>query len=382
MLKFVTIIGARPQFIKAAAISRVFRNKGNDRAREILVHTGQHYDENMSKVFFDQMEIPAPDYNLEVGSGTHGHQTGKMIMEIEAVLLKEKPDMVIVYGDTNSTLSGAVAAAKLHIPVAHIEAGLRSFNKKMPEEINRIVADHASTLLFTPTRTGLDNLLKEGFPEKAEPPYSANNPKIYHCGDVMYDNTLYFSNIAEETCTTFNDIKVNKGNYVLCTIHRDSNTDVPGRLNTLISSLNRISLEFNIPVVLPLHPRTRKMIQQHLHSDIVEEVSDNANLVFTDPVSYLDMLLLEKYARIIVTDSGGVQKESYFFQKPCIVLRKESEWRELLDAGTAMLADADGERIMTAFKLFYDNPPEKFPAIFGDGRAAEFIYGKAISLFT
>ena len=379
MLKFVTIIGARPQFIKAAALSRSIRDKGGEVAREILLHTGQHYDDNMSKVFFDQMEIPAPEYNLEAGSGNHGKQTGVMLMKIEEVLLKEKPDMVVVYGDTNSTLAGGLAASKLHIPVAHVEAGLRSFNKSMPEEINRVLTDHVSTLLFSPTLTGFANLMREGFAEDASPPYSPDNPKVYHCGDIMYDNALYFGSKAEKHSGVLSGLGLEKDAYVLCTIHRDSNTDIPERLNSLFRSLDRISREHALPVVLPLHPRTRKMMDIHLDRKLQEEVGSNPLFRLTGPLPYLDMLMLEKSSSIIITDSGGVQKESYFFRKPCIVLRKESEWKELLDAGTAVLADADEQWILGAFKHFREHPPQEFPRVFGDGQASHFILEQMIN---
>lgn len=379
MFKFVTIIGARPQFIKAAAMSRVFRMNGPEVAREILVHTGQHYDDNMSEIFFRQMEIPAPDHHLEVGSASHGVQTGQMIMKIEKVLQDEKPDMVIVYGDTNSTLAGAVAASKMHIPVAHIEAGLRSFNKSMPEEINRILADHVSTLLFSPTRTGYENLINEGFRENNAPPYSPDNPKIYHCGDVMYDNTMYFGEKAEQFSEILTRLQLEKNHFVLCTIHRDSNTDVPERLNSLFRSLDRLSRDHDMPVVLPLHPRTRKMLDLLLDKSLLRAIHQNHLLKLTDPLSFFDMLLLEKWSKMVITDSGGVQKESYFFKKPCIVLRQESEWKELLDAGTTLLADADEHRILRAFDHFLHYPPTRFPAVFGDGKASEFIFNEMVA---
>ena len=378
MLKFVTIVGARPQFIKAAAISRVFKNESARRAGEVMVNTGQHYDDYMSKVFFEELEIPEPHYSLEVGSGTHGNQTGQMIMKIEEVLDKERPDMVIVYGDTNSTLAGALAAAKMNIPVAHVEAGLRSFNKSMPEEINRILTDNISTLLFCPTGTSFENLVKEGFPAYAKPPYSVDNPKVFRCGDVMYDNALYFAKKAENISGTYDKLKLSEKGYVLCTIHRDNNTDNPGRLNALFESLNNISSESKIRIVLPLHPRAGKMISHHLDQALWEDVRKNKYFILTGPISYLDMLVMEKHSIMIMTDSGGVQKEAYFFNKPCVVLRKESEWKELLDAGTTLLADTDEHRIHNAFRNFMENAPTVFPPIFGDGKAAEFIFDEMI----
>ncbi|MGZ4091254.1 MAG: UDP-N-acetyl glucosamine 2-epimerase, partial [Bacteroidia bacterium] len=237
MIKIVTIIGARPQIIKAAALSRAIKNKFSDKIKEIIVHTGQHYDANMSQVFFDELNIPQPDYNLNVGSGSHGKQTAAMIIGIEEILLKENPNAIVLYGDTNSTLAGGIAASKIHVPVIHIEAGLRSHSKAMPEEVNRIMCDHVSTLLFSPTKTGFDNLVREGFNAGAKAPYSADNPKIYHCGDVMYDNSLHFSNVAESKTDILAKLKLQKNKFILATIHRNNNTDEPERLNALFKSL-------------------------------------------------------------------------------------------------------------------------------------------------
>ena len=378
-IKIATIVGARPQFIKAAAISRVFTNDYTGKVDEIIIHTGQHYDDNMSKVFFDEMEIPQPRYHLEVGSGMHGHMTGEIIRKTEEVLLQEKPEMVIVYGDTNTTLGGAIAASKIHIPVAHIEAGLRSFNKSMPEEINRILCDHVSTLLFSPTETGLKNLIKEGFRTDSTPPYSADNPNIYHCGDVMYDNSLYFAGKAEKNSAVLKDLGLENREYALCTIHRDSNTDQPERLIAILSALDRITREFHLPIVLPVHPRTSKMIAALPDQDLVQKLHQNSLFIRTAPVGYLDMLLLEKNSRVILTDSGGVQKESYFFKKPCIVLRAETEWKELVEHGAARLADANSEKIMEIFRYYYQNPPQNFPTLYGNGESAKFICSEIIS---
>lgn len=382
MTKFriATIVGARPQFIKAAAISRAFKSYYSGKVDEIIVHSGQHYDDNMSKVFFDEMEIPLPGYHLEVGSGTHGYMTGEIIRKTEEVLLKEKPDMVIVYGDTNTTLGGAIAASKLHIPVAHIEAGLRSFNKSMPEEINRILCDHVSTLLFSPTENGIMNLLREGFRVECNPPYSSDNPKIYHCGDVMYDNALYFAGKAEKSSPVLKDLGIENREFALCTIHRDSNTDLPERLSSILSALDRITHDFNLPVVLPVHPRTAKMIAALPDQDLVKKLQQNTLFIRTEPVGYLDMLLLEKKSRIILTDSGGVQKESYFFQKPCIVLRPETEWKELVENKAAVLTNSDEKSILAAFDHFYTDPPKHFPSLYGDGAASKFICSEIIKL--
>lgn len=373
MIKILTIIGARPQIIKAAALSRAIRNNFSDKITEIIIHTGQHYDENMSKVFFDELTIPQPEYNLNVGSGSHGKQTASMIEGIEEIILKEKPNYLVVYGDTNSTLAGAIAASKINLPIVHIEAGLRSFNKLMPEEINRIVCDHVSTLLFSPTKAGYDNLLREGFKENNTPPYHINNPKIHHCGDIMFDNSLYFSAIAEEKTSIIKDLQLEANNFVLATIHRNNNTDEPQRLNVLMNAIQRISTESNLKVILPLHPRTSKMLAQNLSPETFVALKTNPLIKIISPVSFLEMIALEKNAQLIITDSGGVQKEAFFFKKPCIILRSETEWIELVKCGTAIIADADEQKIMEAFFYFKDKKELTYPAIFGDGKAAEFI---------
>ena len=271
-MKIVTIIGARPQIIKAAALSRAIKTHYHQKITEIIVHTGQHYDENMSQVFFDELGIPAPNYNLNVGSGSHGKQTASMITGIEEILVKEKPNAIVLYGDTNSTLAGAIAASKIHVPVVHIEAGLRSYNKAMPEEVNRIMCDHVSTLLFSPTINGYNNLLKEGFKKDNVSPYSANNPKIYHSGDVMYDNSMFFSKMAETKTTVLSQNNLKSGNFILATIHRNNNTDEPPRLNALFRSLNDISEKNGLDVVLPLHPRTAKLLETNLDPSLLKQV--------------------------------------------------------------------------------------------------------------
>ncbi|MGI8891895.1 MAG: non-hydrolyzing UDP-N-acetylglucosamine 2-epimerase, partial [Bacteroidia bacterium] len=321
MIKIVTIVGARPQIIKAAAVSRAFKNNHLQEVREIIVHTGQHYDFNMSEVFFKELGIPQPDHNLNVGSGRHGLQTAAMIDGIEEILVNEKPHCLILYGDTNSTLAGAIAASKMHIPVAHIEAGLRSFNKKMPEEINRIVCDHVSTMLFTPTITGLENLKKEGFKINNDGPFHIDNPKIYHCGDVMYDNSVYFSKIADQKIDILNTLEVEKNNFVLATIHRDTNTDDPERLTSLFEAMMQIAEKYKLKIIVPLHPRASKLLQSHLPENLFLKISKDNYIKLIPPVSFLEMIALEKNARFIMTDSGGVQKEAYFFKKPVIILR-------------------------------------------------------------
>ena len=366
-MKIVTIIGARPQIIKAAALSRAIKNNYADRIHEVIVHTGQHYDDNMSQVFFDELGIPRPDYNLHVGSASHGVQTAKMMEGIEDILLAEKPDFIVLYGDTNSPLAGAVAASKIHVPIAHIEAGLRSFNKSMPEEINRIVCDHCSTLLFTPTLAGLNNLQREGFPMDNDGPYTIDNPKVYHCGDIMYDNSLHFSSIADRKTDILQRLGLTRKTFVLATLHRDGNTDDPDRLNAILEAFTELAKETT--VVFPMHPRTRKHAVD-FHPD---------NVIVTEPLSFLEMVQLEKQAQLILTDSGGVQKESYFFKKPCVIMRPETEWVEIVKAGAATLADADKDSILQASRQYLQHPPVDFPEIFGDGHAATFMLEKMIT---
>jgi len=372
MIKLLAVMGARPQIIKAAALSRAIRNRFAMEIKEVILHTGQHYDDNMSKVFFDELEIPHPDYNLGIGSGRHGAQTAAMISGIEEVLLKEKPDFIILYGDTNSTLAGAVAASKIHIPVVHIEAGLRSFNKSMPEELNRIVCDHCSTYLFTPTLTGYDNLVNEGF-HPAGPPYTIDNPGIFRYGDIMYDNTLHFAEIAERKSTIMQTLKVGAGGFILATVHRDYNTDNADSLIGILQAFNTITSKHNTEIVFPVHPRTLKNINSLAANEHVAAFLNNKQVKKTEPVSFLDMILLEKNASVIMTDSGGVQKEAYFFNKPCIILRPETEWVEVLETGKAILTGSSYDKIVAAFKELNVSEPEVFPSIFGDGKTAEMI---------
>lgn len=369
MIKILNIIGARPQIIKAAAISREIKNNFLAQIKEVVVHTGQHYDHNMSGVFMEELAIPESDYNLEIGSGSHGQQTAKMIDSIEDVIIKEDPDWVLVYGDTNSTLAAAIAASKLHISIAHIEAGLRSHNKQMPEEINRIVCDHVSTLLFSPTLTGINNLMKEGFKIETNKPYSMDDPGIFHCGDIMYDNTLFFNKIAERKSTVLVDNGIIADKYILCTFHRPSNTDSETNLKHIVDSLLTISENENLTIVIPLHPRTKAfLIKYGLHNGL----GASRTIKILPPASFLDITLLESSAKYVITDSGGVQKEAYFFKKPCLILRKETEWTEIIDNKAAILSDPFDSKIVIDFEKL-KNTVSLFPTIFGDGYAANFI---------
>lgn len=353
-MKVVSVVGARPQFVKAGIVSRKLRENG---VREILVHTGQHYDFNMSDVFFKELKIPQPDYYLGIGSAEHGEQTGKMLIEIEKVLIKEKPDIVIVYGDTNSTLAGALAATKIHIPVAHVEAGLRSYNKKMPEEINRVLTDHISTYLFCPTQTAVDNLKKEGIKDG-----------IYNVGDVMYDVALEVIDKIDEK-SVLEKFMLKPKEFVLVTIHRAENTDNIKNFMEIWEALNKIASD-GIKLFFPVHPRTKKVIQN------LNLTPSSNNLILNEPISYFEMVALEKNASVIITDSGGVQKEGYFFGTPCVVVREETEWVELVEIGFNILTDK--EKIVYVIKDFlssnvFGNKHDFKKNIFGNGDSADII---------
>ena len=376
MKKIITVIGARPQIIKAAAISRAIKNNFSDKILEVIVHTGQHYDENMSQIFFEELEIPFPNFNLNVGSGSHGEQTAKMLEGLENIYVQEKPDAVIVYGDTNSTIAGALAAAKIHIPVIHIEAGLRSFNKAMPEEINRIACDHMSTLLFTPTEIGQRNLLNEGIKNDKKEVASIDNPKIYLCGDIMYDNSLYFSAMSEQKSEILKELEITTDEFILCTIHRDTNTDDTANLNAIFRALLRIQKTSNLKIVLPLHPRTKEKLNSHLDENLLTELNQNKNFKIIPPLGFLDIISLEKNARLIITDSGGLQKEAFFFQKPCVILREQTEWIEIVENGNAVIAGANELKIISSVETLFKRTDFTYPNLYGDGNASNFICKK------
>ena len=357
-MKIVTIVGARPQFIKAAMVSRAIleHNKNNSpKIKELLLHTGQHYDKNMSDIFFSGMGIPQPTWQLNCGSGTHGKMTGQMVIEIEQILIDTLPDYVLVYGDTNSTLAGALAASKLNIPIAHIEAGLRSFNKQMPEEINRILTDHMSSLLFCPTLTAVQNLHNEGIEED-----------VYHVGDVMYDAALSFGSIAESKSTILSDLNIESEEFILCTVHRAENTDNVERIKQIIIALDAIGVESR-PIVLPLHPRTRKSLEK---LNLFQVLETHPGIIITEPLSFLDMVMLEKHALTILTDSGGVQKEAYFHKTPCVTLRDETEWVETVKAGWNQIA---GYKAASIIYCLNNAPKQKKIDEYGTGRAANTI---------
>lgn len=378
MIKILTIVGARPQIIKASAISRAISGHFQDKIQELIIHTGQHYDDNMSEIFFQEMGIPKPSVNLQVGSSSHAVQTAQIMEGIEQIILKEKPQGVLIYGDTNSTLAAALAASKIHIPVIHVEAGLRSFNKSMPEEINRIMSDHVSTLLFCPTKTAIDNLSKEGIHLNIPETASIDHPGVYHCGDIMYDNSLYFSEVSAKKSRILEELKIHTEQYILITIHRNSNTDEAEKLTAIFEALLSVQQESKLTLVLPLHPRTQKMMSQLLSEELRKRIADNADVKIIPPAGFLDIIALEKNAKLIITDSGGLQKEAFFFRKACVILRPETEWVEIVENGNALLADADYNRILEASRQLLHKTDFTYPELFGDGKAAEFIVGKMI----
>lgn len=386
MIKIVSVVGARPQFVKMAAICKDIESHNRrvdaDPIEHVVIHTGQHYDIQMSDVFFDELGIPEPEHNLEVGSGTHAAQTGSMLQRTERVLMEERPDIALVYGDTNSTLAGALAAAKLHIPVAHVEAGLRSYRKHMPEEVNRVATDHLSTVLFCPSERAIENLQHEGFVKAfgngrrvttedirglSPVEYSVDRPLTVNVGDVMFDSVLHLLSVAEGRSDVIDRLSLKKGRYYLTTVHRAENTDRPENLRGIIRALNCLA-DRRTDVLFPIHPRTKKALSA------LEAEKIHSNVEVIDPVSYLDMLVLEQNASMILTDSGGVQKEAFFLQVPCVTLREETEWMETVDAGWNILAGADPERILKAIdELAGIELERQLPRIYGDGKAADYI---------
>ncbi len=347
-MKVLSIVGARPQFIKAFVVSKELR-KNHD---EVLVHTGQHYDENLSKIFFEELNIPKPEYNLGIGSGTHGYQTAEMIRGIEEIAYEEEPDFIILYGDTNSTLAGAIVGSKLDAMVAHVEAGLRSYNRDMPEEVNRVLTDHASDLLFAPSETAAKNLGEEGITEG-----------VHVVGDVMYDAILWAKEIASEQSEILDEFDLKENEFILSTVHREGNTDDRNKLEQIMKGLYEASL----PVILPIHPRTEKRLKEF---DMYENVTDNIRVV--EPVGYIDFVRLLDTAKVVATDSGGIQKEAFFLDTPCVTLRKETEWVETVECGWNELVGAKASEITEAIDREWELPSKKTTP-YGDGKAAEKI---------
>lgn len=348
-MKIITVVGARPQFIKAAVVSHAFSEQQN--LHEVIVHTGQHYDANMSDIFFDDLNIPKPDYNLGIGGGSHGQNTGRMIEAIESALIKEMPDKVLVYGDTDSTLAATLAAVKMHIPIMHVEAGLRSFNKSMPEEINRILTDHASDILFTPTLTAVRNLANEGIV----------GDRVLNVGDVMYDAAIYYGKKVNNSSGILSKYKLTEKGYILATLHRQESVDDFKRLSNIIAGFSKSEL----PIVMPIHPRSKKRLDEF-------QIEIPRSLKLIEPLGYLDMALLEMNAALIATDSGGVQKEAYFYKVPCVTLREETEWTELVGAGWNKLVGANPGLIEEALNSTPQIPDNWMP-LYGDGNAANLI---------
>ncbi len=381
MIKIVTIIGARPQFIKAAAISRAISNDFEKEIQEIIVHTGQHYDKKMSSVFFDELNIPKEKYNLQIGSGSHAVQTANMLIEIEKVVVKENPDAILLYGDTNSTLAACLVGIKLHKHIIHVEAGVRSYNKEFPEEVNRLICDNMSSLLFVPSDAGMESLKEEGFKvDGTEGIINASNPKVLRCGDIMYDNTLFFMEHEKVKNTPlFDTYSLPKENYILATMHRPSNVDQLATIEEILKGFNQIVEEHNQSIILPLHPRTKKIIEENA---ALKKWTENDNIYIIPPVSFLEMTALEKNANLIITDSGGVQKEAYFMGKPCLIMLEETPWTELVESKNALLVGNDYDKIVNGASHFLKISSQlSFPPLYGDGKASSFICQEIINLF-
>lgn len=373
MLRILTVVGARPQFIKASAVSRCIKNHFSDCFEEKLLHTGQHYDSLLSDIFFRQLNIPEPAYHLHVGSSTHAKQTADILQGVETVAIKYAPHLILLYGDTNSTISAALAAAKLHIPIAHIEAGLRSYNKKMPEEINRIITDHLSTFLFTPTHQAYINLQREGLVHNIGQPVSPDNPIIINSGDVMYDNVLHFQQMAQEQSSIIQQLGLEQEKIILCTIHRDFNTDNELRLQNILKGLIGIANTFQHKIIVPLHPRTNAMLNKKEFRELKQSLSKHKNIILCNPVSYFDIIRLVSECEMVITDSGGLQKEAYFLRKPVAILRNVTEWTEIIETGNGWLVDDSPLLLLNACQQAITMLHGDFPLLYGDGNAAQMI---------
>lgn len=374
----LAFIGARPQIIKHSAIERAVKKYFSEKVNLITIHSGQHYSADMSEVFFEELGIASPDVNFNVGSLSHAKQIAMMMEKLDVYLDEHPCDIFLVYGDTNSTLAGAMVAAKRNIPLVHIEAGLRSFDKAMPEEINRIMTDHVSSLLFCPTKTAVKNLAAEAIVHHDEG--KLNAPAVFACGDIMYDNSLYYSQMATKKSTILQELNITAKEYILATIHRNSNTDDKVSLSQLFEAFLEVIEQQQMPIVLPLHPRTKKMMEVLLEEDLLRKIKTEKLLKIISPVGFVDMIALEKNARLIATDSGGVQKEAYFFNVPVVVLRPHTEWVELVENGCAKLVGTDKSKIIEAIAFYMSKKKIVFPTIFGDGQAAKFIVSKIIEL--
>ena len=379
MIKLLTVIGARPQFIKAAAISRVIKETYQDQLEEVIVHTGQHYDPKMSEVFFEELKVPREKYNLQIGSAGHAVQTASMMIKLDEIVAKEQPNAILLYGDTNSTLAACLVGIKLHLPIIHIEGGVRSYNKKFPEEVNRLICDHMSSLVFVPSDDGMRGLKKEGFElDEISGKATADQPAVYRCGDIMYDNTLYFKELADERANDFfesNQLPAEQ--YILGTLHRPSNVDDPQALKRILKAFNSIIATEDRAIILPLHPRTRSKIDAEPE---LEALLANPQLFVIEPASFIEMTILESHADLVITDSGGVQKEAFFHEKPCAIMLEETPWVELIATNAAFLVGNDDQLICSkVHELLNPTAPLSFPPLYGKGDAAKFICEKIIT---
>ena len=382
MIKILTVVGARPQFIKSAAISRAISSSFSNDIEEVIVHTGQHYDRNMSNIFFEELSIPRENYNLEIGSSNHAHQTAQIMMALDDVIEIENPDALLLYGDTNSTLASCLVAIKRHLPVIHIEAGVRSFNKKFPEEVNRIICDHTSSLLFVPSDDGISNLKKEGFiMEESNVPRDIllNFPNTYRCGDIMYDNTLFFRDKADEYFKKIaKEHNLPDNNFFLVTAHRPSNVDAPENFKKIISFFHYAIDNLGKKIIFPIHPRTKKVIAENKE---LGELIKKKGVYCIPPVSFIEMIGLQKYSDLVITDSGGVQKEAFFMGKPCLIMLEETPWVELIESENAKLVGNNYDLLVEGANFYLENKPRNFENIFGDGNSSLFICEKIIENF-
>ncbi len=379
MYKIISIVGARPQFIKVAALCRTIKKTFSSQIEHCILHTGQHYDYNMSTVFFEELQLDSPLYNLNIHSDNNIFPMQKAVDAIKNIILKEQPSIVLVYGDTYSTLAGAIATVKTGVPLVHIEAGMRSYDKSMPEEINRVETDKLATYLFCSTQTAMQNLQKEGYSLNTHPIYHPKNKKIMFSGDIMYDNTLFFENKNITSNSQLQTLIQEIPSYILTTLHRQHNTDDANRLKEFVKGLIAIT-NYKQHILFPIHPRASKMLHTHLDTQLYKTFFSNEYIHRISPLSFFEMMYLEKNAQMIITDSGGVQKEAYFYKKPCIIVRAETEWEELATYNVAYLSDAKSNAILEGYKYFTKNRPNNFPSLFGNGTAAHYICEEIIKI--